>query len=91
LTFCDTTYTAEQLETFLLTTPSEGECTTALLHQFITAKLNIANGASEEYVNLTAESLAGAEAFLCGGEADCISLTNTLDSERAQFECPVRE
>jgi len=86
-----TSYTAEQLKTILLTTPGEGDCTTALLHQVIAARLNIANGASEEYVNLTAESLAGADAFLCGGEADCPSLTNTLDSARAQFECPVQE
>ena len=86
-----TSYTAEQLKTILLTTPGEGDCTTALLHQVIAARLNIANGASEEYVNLTAESLAGADAFLCGGEADCPSLTNTLDAVRAQFECPAQE
>ena len=90
LTIGCTSYTAEQLEAILLTTPGEGDCTTALLHQVITARLNIANGANEEYVNLTTESLAGADAFLCGGEADCTSLTNTLDSQRAQFECPAR-
>jgi len=91
LTIGCTSYTAGQLETILLTTPGEGDCTTALLHQVIAARLNIANGASEEYVNLTAESLAGADAFLCGGEADCPSLTNTLDAVRAQFECPAQE
>jgi len=90
LTIGCTSYTAEQLEAILLTTPGEGDCTTGLLHQVITARLNIANGANQEYVNLTAESLAGADAFLCGGEADCTSLTNTLDSQRAQFECPAR-
>jgi len=91
LTIGCTTYTAEQLETILLTTPGEGDCTTALLHQVIVAKLNIANGASEEYVALTTESLAGAEALLCGGEGDCVSLTNTLDAQRGQFECPPGE
>ena len=84
-----TSYTAEQLKTILLTTPGEGDCTTALLHQVIAARLNIANGASEEYVNLTAETLAGADAFLCpDGGGDCISLTNALDAARSQFECP---
>jgi hypothetical protein len=91
LTIGCTSYTAEQLEAILLTTPVEGDCATALLHQVIAAKLNIANGANEEYVNLTAESLAGADAFLCGGEADCISLTNALDAARGQFECPASE
>ena len=91
LTFCDTPHTAEELEGILLTTPGEGDCTTALLHQFIVAKLNIANGASQEYIDLTAESLAAAEEVLCGGEGDCASLTNDLDSERAQFECPAPE
>ncbi len=89
LTIGCTSYTAEQLETILLTAPGEGDCTTTLLHQVIAANLNILNGANEEYVNLTAESLAGADAFLCpGGEGDCISLTNALDAARAQFECP---
>jgi hypothetical protein len=91
LTIGCTSYTAEQLETILLTAPGEADCTTALLHQVIAARLNIANGANEEYVNLTTESLAGADAFLCGGEADCISLTNALDAARGQFECPARE
>jgi hypothetical protein len=88
LTVGCTTYTAEELEVILLTTPGEGDCTTALQHQVIIARLNIANGASEEYVNLTAESLAGADALLCGGEGDCDSLVNTLDAARGQFECP---
>ncbi len=91
LTFGCTTYTAEQLEAILLTTPEEGDCTTALLHQVITARLNIANGASQEYIDLTTESLAGADVFLCGGEGDCASLTNTLDSHRSEFECPATE
>jgi hypothetical protein len=34
------------------------------------------------------ESLAGADALLCGGEGDCDSLVNTLDAARGQFECP---
>ena len=91
LTIGCTSYTAEQLEAILLTTPVAGDCATALLHQVIAARLNIANGANEEYVNLTAETLAGADAFLCGGEADCISLTNALDAARGQFECPAPE
>ena len=85
------TYTAEELEAILLTTPGEGDCTTALLHQVIIARLNIANGASEEYAALTAESLAAADEILCGGEGDCGSLVSTLDSIRAQFECPAGE
>jgi hypothetical protein len=91
LTLGCTSYTAEQLEAILLTTPGEGDCTTALLHQVITAKLNIANGASQDYIDLTAESLAAAEEFLCGQEGDCASLTNGLNAERAQFECPAPE
>ncbi len=85
------TYTAEQLEAILLTTPSEGDCNTALLQQAIVANLNIANGASEEYGALLVETLAGADAVLCGGEGDCASLTNTLDFVRGQFECPSGE
>jgi len=88
LTIGCTTYTAEQLEAILLMTPGEEDCTTMLLQQVIIASLNIANGASQEYVDLTAESLAGADALLCGGEGDCASLTSTLDSVRADFECP---
>jgi hypothetical protein len=85
-------YTAAELEAILLTTPEEGDCTTALLHQVIIAKLNIANGASQDYIDLTAESLAVAEDFLCGSqEGDCGSLTNELDAERAEFECPAGE
>jgi hypothetical protein len=91
LTVGCTTYTAEELEAILLTTPGEGDCVTALQHQVIIARLNIANGASEEYANLTAESLAGADAVLCGGEGDCNSLVDTLNAVRAQFECPVQE
>ncbi|HEY3025429.1 MAG TPA: hypothetical protein VGJ55_04670 [Pyrinomonadaceae bacterium] len=91
LTVGCTSYTAEQLEAILLTTPGEGDCTTALLHQVIVARLNIANGASQEYIDLTAENLAAAEEFLCGGEGDCVAITNDLDSERAQFECPAPE
>lgn len=87
-----TSYTAAELEAILLTTPEEGDCTAALLHQVIIAKLNIENGASQEYMDLTAESLAVAEGLLCGGEeGDCGSLTNALDSVRAQFECPAGE
>jgi hypothetical protein len=88
LTIGCTSYTAEQLEAILLTTPEEGDCATVLLQQVIITQLNIANGASEEYVGLTLEPLAGADAFLCGGEGDCASLANELDSERAQFGCP---
>ena len=88
LTIGCTTYTAAELEAILLTTPDEGDCATALLHQVITAELNIANGASQDYIDLTAESLAQADIFLCGGEGDCVSLTNTLDSLRADVECP---
>jgi hypothetical protein len=57
------------------------------LHQVIIARLNIANGASQAYIDLTAESLAAAEEFLCGQEGDC-DLAATLDSRRAEFECP---
>ena len=88
LTFGCTSYSAEELEAILLTTPDEGDCTTALLHQVIIAKLNIANGASQDYIDLTAETLVAAEAFLCGEEGDCDSLTRALDSMRAEFECP---
>jgi hypothetical protein len=91
LTIGCTTYTAEELEAILLTTPAEGDCPTALLQQVIIANLNIANGASQEYIDLITESLASADEFLCGGERDCVSLTNYLDSERAQFECPAQE
>jgi hypothetical protein len=91
LTFGCTTYTAEQLEAILLTTPGEGDCTTALLHQVIVARLNIANGASQEYVDLTFESLAAADELLCGGEGDCVSIITALDSVRAEFECPAPE
>jgi hypothetical protein len=88
LTFGCTTYTAEQLEAILLTTPGEGDCTTALLHQVIVARLNIANGASQEYVDLTLESLAAADELLCGGEGDCGSIITALDTARAGLECP---
>ena len=92
LTIGCTTYTAEELEAILLTTPGEGDCTTVLLQQVIVANLNIANGASEDYAALIGETLAGADALLCpGGEGDCASLANDLDSERAQFECPPGE
>jgi hypothetical protein len=91
LTVGCTTYTAEELEAILLTTPGEGDCTTVLLQQVIVANLNIANGASEDYVALIAETLAAADALLCGGEGDCNSLVNTLDSVRGQFECPAPE
>ena len=91
LTFGCTTYTAEQLEAILLTTPEEGDCTTALLHQVIVAKLNIANGASQEYIDLTTESFAAADELLCGGEGDCGSIIIALDSVRAEFECPAPE
>lgn len=87
---CDT-YTAEQLEAILLTTPEEGDCPTVLLQQVIVANLNIANGANEEYVALTVEVLAAANDLLCGGEGDCNSLANELDFDRAQFECPAGE
>ena len=88
LTVGCTTYTAEQLEAILLTTPEEGDCTTVLLQQVIVANLNIANGANEEYSALLVETLAGADALLCGGEGDCASLANELDFDRSQFECP---
>jgi|GEM_PF-2573084 len=88
LTVGCSTYTAEQLEAILLTTPEEGDCTTVLLQQVIVANLNIANGANEEYSALLVETLAGADALLCGGEGDCASLANELDFDRAQFECP---
>lgn len=91
LTFGCTTYTAEQLEEILLTTPGEGDCTTALLQQVIVAKLNIANGASQEYIDLTTENLAAADALLCGGEGECSSIITGLDSARAEFECPAPE
>lgn len=91
LTFGCTTYTAAELEAILLTTPDEGDCTTALLHQVIIARLNIANGASQEYVDLTTESLFGADQLLCGGEGDCGSLITALDAVRAEFECPPSE
>jgi hypothetical protein len=91
LTVGCTTYTAEELEAILLTPPGEGDCTTVLLQQVIVANLNIANGASEDYVALIAETLAAADALLCGGEGDCNSLVNTLDSVRGQFECPAPE
>ena len=91
LTIGCVTYTAEELEGILLTTPGEGDCTTALLHQVIVARLNIANGAGEEYVGLTAEALAAADEFLCSGEGDCGSLVNSLDAARAQVECPAAE
>lgn len=81
-------YTAEELEAILLTTPEEGDCTTALLHQVIIARLNIENGASQEYIDLTAEALAGADALLCGEEGDCDGLIRALDTARAQLECP---
>ena len=86
-----TTYTAAELEAILSTTPEEGDCTTALLQQVIIANLNIANGASQEYIDLITENLAVADALLCGGEGDCVSLVNDLDAERAQFECPAEE
>jgi hypothetical protein len=91
LTIGCTTYTAEELEAILLTTPEEGDCTTLLLQQVIVANLNIANGANEEYAALIAETLVGADELLCGGEGDCASLVNNLDSVRAQFECPAEE
>ena len=91
LTLGCTSYTAEELEAILLTTPEEGDCTTPLLQQVITAKLNLANGASQDYVDSITETLAAAEEFLCGGEGDCVNLTNTLDSRRAEFECPATE
>lgn len=81
-------YTAQELENILLTTPEEGDCTTALLQQVIVANLNIGNGASEEYFALTLEPLTGADALLCGGEGDCASLLTTLDFLRSQDECP---
>ena len=84
-------YTSEQLEAILLTTPEEGDCNTALLQQVIVAQLNIANGASEDYIGLTAETLAAADALLCGGEGDCASLISTLDLYRSEFECPPSE
>ena len=88
LSFGCATYTAAELEAILLTTPEEGDCTTALLHQVIVAMLNIANGASQDYIDATAESLFAADLFLCGGEGDCASITNALDSARAEAECP---
>jgi len=91
LTIGCTTYTAEELEAILLTTPEEGDCNTLLLQQVIVANLNIANGANEEYVALTVEVLAAANDLLCGGEGDCASLVNELDFDRAQFECPPEE
>ena len=91
LTFGCTTYTAEQLEAILLTTPEESDCTSALLQQVIVAKLNIANGASQEYIDLTTESLAAADAILCGGEGDCGSIITALNSARAELECPAPE
>ena len=91
LTIGCTTYTAEELEAILLTTPGEGDCTTVLLQQVIVANLNIANSATEDYAALIAETLAAADALLCGGEGDCASLVNTLDSVRRQFECPAPE
>ena len=91
LTFGCASYTAPELEAILLATPEEGDCTTALLQQVIVANLNIANGASQEYIDLTFESLFVADALLCGGEGECGSLVNTLDSVRAEFECPAPE
>src|SRR5262249_47573451 len=85
-------YTAADLETILLKTPGEGDCNTALLQQVIVANLNIANGASEDYAALNAETLAGADALLCpGGEGDCQSLLNNLIAVLLAFECPVGE
>jgi hypothetical protein len=91
LTVGCTTYTAEELEAILLATPEEGDCNTVLLQQVIVANLNIANAASEDYASLIAETLAGADELLCGGEGDCASLVNELDFNRAQFECPAGE
>lgn len=91
LTIGCTDYTAEELEAILLTTPEEGDCTTVLLQQVIVANLNIANGASEEYAALIAETLFGADELLCGGEGDCASLVNSLDFYRSQFECAAEE
>lgn len=91
LTIGCVSYNAEQLEAILLTTPEEGDCATALRHQVIVARLNIANGAGEEYVGLTTEALAAADEILCGGEGDCASVVNSLDAARAQVECPAQE
>ncbi|HEV8368365.1 MAG TPA: hypothetical protein VGQ39_10485 [Pyrinomonadaceae bacterium] len=84
------TYNAQELEAILLTS-GEGDCNTALLQQVIAAQLNIANGASQEYIDLTAETLGAADALLCDGEGDCASLTSTLDLYRSEFECPPTE
>jgi hypothetical protein len=84
-------YTADELEAILLTTPAEGDCSTVLLQQVIIANLNIANGAGEDYVGLTAETLAAADAVLCGGEGDCASLVTSLNAARSQVECPSGE
>jgi hypothetical protein len=84
-------YTAADLEAILLTTPSEGDCNTALLQQVIIANLNIANGASENYAALLVEPLAGANDLLCGGEGDCASLLSNLDAIRSAFQCPAGE
>ena len=81
-------YTAEELEAILLTTPGEGDCATALLQQVIITNLNIANGASEDYVAQSFEPLFIADSLLCGGEGDCESLKINLDFLRAEFECP---
>ena len=91
LTIGCTPYTAEELEAILLATPGGGDCITALLQQVIAAQLNIANGAGEEYTPLIAETLAAADALLCGGEGDCESLTSALDSYRSESECPPAE
>jgi hypothetical protein len=91
LTIGCTSYTAAELEAILLTTPSEGDCTTALVQQIIVTDLNIANGASEVYAALNAETLASADSFLCGGEGDCASLLNNLNATRLAFQCPGEE
>src|SRR5262249_8705994 len=84
-------YTAQELEAILLTTPGEGDCTTALLQQVIITNLNIANGASGDYAAQAFEPLFIADSLLCGGEGDCESLKNNLDFLRRQFECPSGE